>query len=146
MGRKTGIGLLILAGVMLLGALRSNASLAAPATLVAVLITVVLPAAGGYMLLWGGGGRRDARMAELRQRTIDAEILRLAAREGGRLTANEVATFLAISPEAAKTALDDLMTRDFADIAVSERGVLVYVFHEKGLPNDKQSAKGLLDG
>lgn len=146
MGRKTGIGLLILSAVMLYGALRSNASLTAPATLIAILITVVLPAVGGSILLWGGGGRRAARLAELRQRTIDAEILRLATREGGRLTANEVATFLAISPEAAKTALDDLMARDFADIAISERGVLVYVFHEKLLPNDKESAKGLLDG
>lgn len=146
MGRKTGIALLILAGVMLYGSLRSSASFAAPATIAAVLITVVLPAAGGAMLLWGGGGRRARRMEDLRQRTVDAEILRLAVREGGRLTANEVATALALSPESAKDALDALMSRDFADIAVSDDGVLVYVFHEKGTLGDKQSARGLLDG
>lgn len=146
MGRKTGIALLILAGVMLYGSLRSSASFAAPATIAAVLITVVLPAAGGAMLLWGGGRRRSERMIELRQRTIDAEILRLAQREGGRLTASEVAVALALSPEAAKTALDALMSRDVADIAVSDDGVLVYVFHEKGTLGDKQSARGLLDG
>ncbi len=146
MGRKTGVALLILAGVMLWGFLRSGASLLAPAALGAVLITIVLPAAGGAYLLGFGDRRRSARMEALRQRTIDAEILRLATREGGRLTANEVAAALALSPEEAKGALEALMTRDLADIAVSDDGVLVYVFHEKGTLGDKQSARGLLDG
>lgn len=146
MGRKTGVALLTLAGVMLWGFMRSDASLAAPATMAAVLITIVLPAAGGVYLLGFGGRRRSARMEALRQRTIDAEILRLAAREGGRLTASEVAVALALSPEAAKGALDALMHREVADIAVSEDGVLVYVFHDTGTIGDKQSARGLLDG
>ncbi len=145
MGHKTGIALLMLAALMAFGFARSEASLLAPATIAALLITVVLPAVGGATLLWGGGRRRAARMHMLRQRTIDAEILRLAAREGGRLTAGDVAIAFALSPEEAKETLDALMTRDLADIAVSDDGVLVYLFHEAGKPGSKASARGILD-
>ena len=145
MGRKTGVGLLVLAALMAMGFVRSTASILAPATLVAFLIPVVLPAIGGATLLWGGGRRRADRMQTLRQRTIEAEILRLATKEGGRLTAGDVAIALALSPEEAKETLDALMTRDLADIAVSDDGVLVYLFHESGKLGSKASARGILD-
>ena len=145
MGRKTGIALLILAALMAFGFSRSAASMLAPATLVALLVTVVLPAIGGATLLWGGGRRRGERMHLLRQRTIEAEILRLAVKEGGRLTAGDVAIALALSPEEAKETLEALMTRDLADIAITDDGVLVYVFHEMGKLGSKESARGILD-
>ena len=144
MGRKTGIALLILAALMAFGFSRSAASMVAPATLAALLVTVVLPAIGGATLLWGGG-RRGERMHLLRQRTIEAEILRLAVKEGGRLTAGDVAIALALSPEEAKETLEALMTRDLADIAITDDGVLVYVFHEMGKLGSKASARGVLD-
>jgi len=81
----------------------------------------------------------------LRQQTIDAEVLRLAVTEGGSLTAVEVATALALTPEQAKDTLDSLVGRDIADIAVTERGVVVYTFHDAKHLGGKGDAKGVLD-
>jgi hypothetical protein len=145
-GRKgIGIGLLALAGLMLLGFLRSSASIAVPTTIMALLITVVAPAVGGVVLLRGGDLARTRRMDRLRQQTIEAEILRMAVTEGGRLTAVEVATALAMTPEAAKDTLDALVARDVADIAVSDRGVIVYTFHDAKYLGGKGDAKGVLE-
>lgn len=146
MSRKTiAIALLSLAGLMLFGFLRSNASITAPATIAALLITVVAPAVGGVVLLRGRDLARSRRLDQLRQQTIDAEILKMAREERGNLTAVEVATRLALPPEAAKEALDSLVTRDLADMAVTERGVIVYTFHDVKHLGDKSSAKGVLD-
>ena len=146
MSRKTiAIALLTLAGLMLFGFLRSSASIAAPATIVALLITVVAPAVGGIAMLRGTDLARGKRLDQLRQQTIDAEVLRLAVTEGGRLTAVEVATALALTPEQAKDTLDALVARDVADIAVTERGVLVYTFHDAKHLGGKGDAKGVLD-
>lgn len=146
MGRRGGgIALLVLAALMLIGFMRSNASLAAPATVVALLLVVVAPLAGGLALLRGKGIARTRRLEQLRQQTIDAEILRMAVAEGGRLTAVEVATALALTPEAAKETLDALVARDVADIAVTERGVIVYTFHDATYLGGKGDAKGVLD-
>lgn len=146
MSRTTGgIALLVLAALMFLGFIRSGASLAAPATIVAVLLTAVAPAVGGIALLRGGGTARTRRLDQLRQQTIDAEILRLAVSERGKLTAVEVATALALTPETAKEALDALVARDVADIAVTERGVIVYTFHDAKHIGGKGEAKGVLD-
>ena len=140
-----GIALLVLAALMFLGFIRSGASLAAPATIVAVLLTAIAPTVGGVALLRGGGTARTRRLDQLRQQTIDAEILRLAVSERGKLTAVEVATALALTPEAAKEALDALVARDVADIAVTERGVIVYTFHDAKHIGGKGEAKGVLD-
>jgi hypothetical protein len=144
MNRRTGgIALLALAGLMLFGFLRSSASLGAPATLMALLIVVVLPAGAGIALLRTGPNR--ARLEVLRQQTIEAEVLRMAAKEGGKLTAVEVASALALPQESAKQTLDSLVERDLADIGVSDEGVVVYLFHDSKHLGSKQSTKGLLD-
>jgi hypothetical protein len=144
MNRRTGgIALLALAALMFFGFLRSSAPLGSPATLAALLIVVALPAAGGAMLLRSGPNR--ARLERLRQQTIEAEVLRMAAQEGGRLTAVEVAATLALPPEAAKQALDSLVERDLADIGVSDEGVVVYMFHDSKHLGGKGSVKGILD-
>ena len=134
MKRFGGYALVVVAALMFYGFMRSpSASIASPKTIVALLFTVVLPGAAGIALLGGFSGRaRTQRMAQLRQQTIEAEILRLAMKEHGRLTAVEVATALALPSETAKEALDALVTRDVADIAVSDDGVIVYTFHDAG--------------
>ena len=147
MGRVVGgAALLLLSLLMLWGFLRSSASLAAPATLAALVITVVLPAAGGVMLL-RGGRRRDARVEGLRQKALEAEILRMATRHGGRLTAVEVATELAMTPEGAKETLDGMMTRGIADLAITAGGMIVYTFDDARQlgGGQKQSARGILE-
>jgi len=148
-GRLVVGGLLVqLSLFLLVGFFRSDAALAAPATHVALLITVVLPAAGGLALVAGhvrGRGRRVGRREELRRQTIESEILRLAEQRGGRLTAVEVASDMAIAPEAAKEALDSLALRELADLQITDSGVLVYAFHDIRHLREKAHARGVLD-
>ena len=143
-----GTALLVVAAFMLYGFLRSDTSVTSPAAIAALLITVALPAAGGIALLRGVvtlGGRRPARIEQLRRQTIEAEILRLAMQQSGRLTVVEVATALALPPEAAKETLDSLAEREIADLEITDAGVIVYAFHDAKHVGGKHSARGILD-
>ena len=149
MGRSLGgVVLLLVSAFMLLGFIRSDASFAALNTMLALAISVGLPAVGGLALLRGanraerGGG---ARTRQLRQATIESEILRLAILQAGRLTAVEVASTLALTAEEAKETLDGLVTREVADLDITDAGVLVYTFHDAKHAGDKHTARGLLD-
>ena len=148
MGRKIGGGaLLFIAALMLLGFLRSSASLFSPTALFALLLTVALPAYAGVALLRGAlGGTSKSRMQALRQQTIDAEILKLAMTHQGRLTEVEVASALALPAGEAKSSLDGLVEREVADLEFTDDGVLVYTFHDARYFEGKGDAKGLLDG
>jgi hypothetical protein len=140
--------LALLALLMLAGFLNSDVALAAPATLAALALTVGLPAVGAVLLARGHfaeKSRLTGRKAELRRNTVDAEILRLAAQHGGRLTAVEVATALSMAPGAAQEALESLGIRGHADVEVTEDGVLVYSFYDIRHLGGKSSAKGVLD-
>ena len=142
-------GLAVVALFMLLGFLNSDAALGAPATLAALALTVGLPALGSGLLIRSHSSERarlKGRKTMLRQQTLDAEILRLAAEQHGRLTAVEVATRLAITPEAAKEALDALCVRGQADIEITDAGLLVYSFFDIRHLGEKASARGILDG
>jgi hypothetical protein len=147
MSRVIGAFLVALAAFMLIGYL--NADVGGPAALFAALLTIVLPAAGGLALLtgrWGWhGGRTGARREELRRETLQAEMLRLAGRHGGRLTIVEVVGALAISPEEAKESLDALAVRGLADFEVTDSGVVVYVFRDVQHLDEKGSSRGLLE-
>ena len=146
MKRIGGYVLLGLAAFMLYGMIRSGAGLLQFRTILALIIAVGIPGVGGAALLgWFDGGSRRARLEQLRQQTIEAEILKMAMREQGRLTAVEVATQLALPQESAKEALDAMVTRDLADIAVSDEGVIVYTFHDAKNVGGKATAKGLLE-
>ena len=72
-------------------------------------------------------------------------MLRLAGRNGGRLTAVEVAGELAVSPATADEALHALALRKVADLEITESGVLVYVFHDVVHVSEKEHARRLLD-
>lgn len=148
-GRTVGaVVLLLVSAFMLLGFVRSNASFAALNTILALALTVALPAVAGVALLRSvneNGRRRGSRAEQLRQATIESEILRLAMLRDGRLTAVEVASALALAPEEAKATLDGLVTREVADLDITDAGVLVYSFHEARNVGDKHSARGLLD-
>jgi hypothetical protein len=143
-----GIALLSLSLFMLLGFIRSGATLGSAPTVAALLITVALPALGGIALLTKrlrGGARLADRRELLRQQTYESEILRLAAQRQGRLTVVELVTEFAITPEKANELLESLMVRQFADVEVTDSGVVVYVFHDVKNLADKPHAKGILD-
>jgi hypothetical protein len=149
MGRKLGgVLLLLISAFMLLGFVRSSTSFASLNTMIAILVSVVLPAAAGVALLRAANRterRGGKRVAQLRQATIESEILRLAMLHGGRLTAVEVASALALPAEEAKATLDGLVTREVADLDITDAGVLVYTFHDAKHVGDKHSARGLLE-
>lgn len=145
-GRKLGgAALLLLSALMLLGFARSSASLGSPTALFALLITVALPAAGGVALLRGSlGGNSKDRMRQLRQQTIEAEVLKLAMQQQGRLTSVEVASSLGLTTEDAKDALDEMVRREVAELEISEEGLLVYTFHDARYVEGK--SRDLLNG
>ena len=143
-----GSGLLVLALFMLLGFLKSDAPIASPATLLAFCITVVLPAIGGTALIYRHFRRQEwleHRKERLRQRTLEAEILRLAAHRGGKLTVVEVVSELAVEPDTAKQALDALLGQSLAEIELTDSGVLVYTFYDIQHLAEKRASKGVFD-
>jgi hypothetical protein len=147
MGRIIGWILIALAAFMFVGYL--GAGVSGPAALFALLVAVVLPAAGGFALVTGrlgaGRGRLNTRREELRRDTLQSEILRLAGTHGGRITIVEVVSALAITPEEAKESLDALAVRGLADFEVTDSGIVVYVFHDVQHLGDKSEARGLLE-
>lgn len=133
---------------MLYGFMRSTAQLSSFGSVMALLITVVLPAAAGIALTarhFRGGRLVESRRNQLRRQTIESEVLRLAGERGGRLTLVEIVTDMAVSTEAAQEALDALVLREVADIAVTDSGVLVYTFHDVERLAEKSRARGILE-
>ncbi|MYA12720.1 MAG: hypothetical protein F4087_11965 [Gemmatimonadetes bacterium] len=149
MGRLAGgVALVGVALLMVAGFLRADVDPFAPATLFALLIAAGLPAAGGSWLLarhFGAGRRIEGRREELRRDTLEAEILKMAERYGGRLTAVEVAGELAVPSTTAEELLNELMRRELAEIEITDSGVLVYAFHYVRHLSEKESARGLLE-
>jgi hypothetical protein len=138
----------LLAVFMLLGFASSTAALSGPATLGALLITVVLPGAGALLLArshYAEHARIQSRKAHLRQQGTDSEILRLAREHGGRLAAVEVAMELGTSPEVAKEWLDALVMREQAQLEITADGVLIYSFYDVRYLGGKGTAKDVLD-
>jgi hypothetical protein len=138
--------LIALAGFMFIGYL--GADVDGPEALFALLITVLLPAAGGVALLTGRVRMANAagvRKLELRQQTLEAELLRIARSHEGRLTIVEAVSELAVTPEEAKQSLDTLAVRGLADFEVTDSGVVVYVFHDLEHLGDKSRSRGLLE-
>ena len=149
MGRLVGsVALLALALFVVLGFFRSGADPFALRTLFALFIAAGLPAAGGGLLLarhFGVGRRIEHRREELRRDTLEAEILKMAGRHGGRLTAVEVAGELAVPTTTAEELLNELMAREMAEIEVTDSGLLVYTFHDVRHLSEKEAARGLLE-
>ena len=140
--------LALLALIMLAGFFNSSLALSGGTVLVALALTVGLPAVGAVLLARGHyaeKSRLTGRKAELRRNTVDAEILRLAGAHGGQLTAVEGATALSMTPESAAEALKELGIRGQADVQVTDDGVLVYSFYDVRHLGGKSTAKGVLD-
>lgn len=145
-----GSALLLVALAMLWGSTGMSADSASngPAVIAALLVAVGLPGFFGIKLLrehFGGTRRNEQNKADVRQRTLEAEVLRLAGTQGGKLTIVEVVTAIAIRPEEAKEVLDSLAVRGLAEYEVTDSGIVVYDFHDVRRLSDKTSAKGILE-
>jgi hypothetical protein len=142
------VGLALLALFMLAGFLNSDAAVSAGARLLALGITVVLPAAGAVLLArshFAEKSRLTGRRAELRRHAMESEIVRLAQARGGKLLAVEVAMALHVAEDAAREALDAMVARERAELEVTDEGNLVYAFPTLRQLSDKSTARGLLD-
>jgi hypothetical protein len=135
-----------LALFLLVGFLGSDAPFTA-ATLVALLLGVGLPAGVATRMLLNKDDqqRRLQKQTELRFRTVEAEVLRIAKAHNGKLTIVEIVSELAITPEEAQAAVDSLVRQEVGDIEVTESGVLVYVFHDIKHLKEKHSARNILE-
>ena len=149
MGKLWGaVALLSLSLFMMLGFVRSAADGIGADETVAFAIVVLLPLGVGIKLLrdhFGRDKRVEANKADMRSRTLNAEVLKLAGTHGGKLTILEVVTALAISADEAKRVLDSLAVDGHADFQVTDSGVVVYDFQEIRRMDDKSSARGILE-
>ena len=133
---------------MLAGFLNAGTGASAGAVLIALGITVVLPAAGAVLLArshFADKSRLTGRRAELRRHAMESEIVRLAQARGGKLLAVEVAMAMHVAEDTAREALDAMVARERAELEVTDEGNLVYVFPTLRQLSDKSTARGLLD-
>ena len=142
------VGLALLALFMLAGFLNADTAASAGARLLALGITVVLPAAGAALLArshFAERSRLTGRRAELRRHATEAELLRLAQGRGGKLMAVEAAMSLHLSEETARETLDVMVAAGRAELEVTDEGNLVYTFPTLTALRDKSTARGILD-
>lgn len=142
------MGLALLALFMLAGYLNTDAAGSAGARLIALVITVVLPAAGAVLLArshFAEKSRLSGRRAELRRHATETELLRLAQGRGGKLMAVEAAMALHLAEDEARETLDVMVARGRAELEVTDGGNLVYTFPTLAALSDKSTARGILD-
>lgn len=142
------VGLALLALFMLAGFLNSGADASAGAVLIALGVTVVLPAAGAVLLArshFAEKSRLSGRRAELRRHATEAELLRLAQGRGGKLMAVEAAMALHLAEDEARETLDVMVAQGRAELEVTDGGNLVYTFPTLAQLSDKSTARGILD-
>ena len=99
-------------------------------------------AAGAWLAwtrLWRAPGRAGHRPPPMSDAEREQRILDLAERQGGRVTVAEVASRCDLTVDASKAALDQLVLHNVAELQVSERGVVVYVF--PGFLSDEEKAR-----
>ena len=143
------VGLALLSLFMLAGFLNTDADVSAGARLLALAITVVLPAAGAVLLArshFAERSRLTGRRAELRRHATEAELLRLAQGRGGKLMAVEAAMALHLAEDQARETLDVMVAQGRAELEVTDGGNLVYTFPTLAQLSDKSTARGILDG
>jgi hypothetical protein len=76
------------------------------------------------------GGDRPGTRPEARPRSLEQEILHLAAERHGVVSPSRVAIRAEVGPEKARDQLDRLVSQGFAEVHVTREGILVYVFPE----------------
>jgi hypothetical protein len=145
-----GIGLLMVSVFMAIGFLAGGAGgHGLAAQIFAVLIGVGITGAGGLLLLRQHHRRAlpaaAAAVAALPRERWTSELVKLAARKGGRLTVVEAVAEGALSPAEAQTAFDELCAAGLAEPEVTDGGLIVYAFRDLLLLGEKGGSRGLLE-
>lgn len=143
-----GVALIILSMFMLLGFFNADLKQGVSVMLLSLLVAVVLPAAGGLYLIrsyYRERKRIESNRKDIRNETLEAEILKLAGKKDGKLTVVEVMSDLGLSRDTAEELLNAMASNSLAEIELTESGVIVYSFYEVKSLKDKQGARGVLD-
>jgi hypothetical protein len=144
----SGVALIGVSLFMLLGFFSSGAAMSLPVAGLTLLVGVGIPGGAGVLLI-RSYFRRRAGFLEHRERlrleTQGSEIVRLAARNAGKLTVVEIVAELALDSESAEAVLQRLVEQGVADIEITESGVLVYTFPDVQRLPEKERSKGILD-
>ena len=143
-----GSALIAVSLFMLLGFFSADLSASAAVKLGALIVAVGIPGAAGVTLLvqhFGRGKRLAGRREQLIRQTQEAELLRLAGEHGGRLTVVEVVRDLAMTHAHAENLLRSLVVRGFAEVEVTDSGLLVYTVPDVQLLDEKPTSRGVLD-
>lgn len=146
MQKAAGIALMIIGGLMALGFTQASLSQGPLVIFLSLCLTVFLPLGGGFYLVRSAGQQQktlQANKSALAHKTLQAEILRLAAQHQGRLTILEVTQAFALTQEQAEAALDRLALEQLAEHQLTDDGLLVYTFPQVQQLAHKHQAKGL---
>ena len=144
-----GIALLMVAAFMTIGLFAGGGAEHGLAVQIFVaLITIGIPGAGGILLLRQHHRQRllgPGAHPELPPERHPAELIKLAARKGGRLTVVEAVAEAHLTPDEAQAAFDELCHDGHAEPQVTESGLVVYAFRDLLLLDEKHRSRGLLD-
>ncbi len=111
------------------------------AAYIILLIFSLLFAIGGFMMY-----RHHSRKAEKRSREyIEQDILKLAAEKHGKITPAEVVLSAKIGIDEAKKMLDSFCEQGLAQLNLTEKGVMVYVFDGFLSEEEKNTVKSPLE-
>ncbi|MBF0529216.1 MAG: hypothetical protein HQK55_08095 [Deltaproteobacteria bacterium] len=143
-----GFFLIFLSLFMLMGFFKADLDMSPAVKLTALAIASGLPLLGGIWLFYTNY-REKARLAasklNLAAKTREAEVLKLAEKLGGRLTAVEVVTALALDQAQAKDLLESLASQGLAEVGLTDTGVIVYSFYDVLHLKEKNKAKNVLE-
>jgi len=99
----------------------------------AVLILGIAPIVGGGFLLRSRANDKKRAMKQQEQARYalqEKEILRLAQEKGGRLAIPDIVVGTSLNSTEAETVMREMAARGFADMQVTDAGIIVYEFYE----------------
>ncbi len=94
-------------------------------------------------LLWMFGKRLDAAAHLIRHRRQQNKIIRLAQQRGGRLMMTEIAVETGLAVEEVDDIVTGMVNRGYAEVEVSDSGVVVYRFPEALFAHEKHWSRGV---
>jgi hypothetical protein len=143
-----GIVLLMVSAFMGIGFLAGGVSQhSIGVQLFSILVAVGVPGASGVALLRQHLRRAlpSPEVAALPRARWTSELVKLAAKKGGRLTVVEVIAETALAPDQVQAAFDEVCASGLAEPEVTESGLIVYAFRDLLLLGEKSDSRGLLD-
>ncbi len=93
----------------------------------------IAPIIGGGLMLRSRFGEKTLALKQQQQSRYalqEKEIIRLAQDKGGRIAIADIVIGTSLSSEEAETVMREMAARGYADMQVTDAGVIVYEFYE----------------